>query len=101
MKSAFDGGSVVPDDCTLLIPSELITFPTLRTVEAWRWYADGGATALALSTGGTLLEPHPTFGPSEYRLLALNVTSEEANTYAHRHGFVHMRALPPQCELRQ
>jgi hypothetical protein len=87
----------------LLIPNELITFRTSRdrNVEARRWYADGGATAVVLSKSGGLLEPHPTFGPREYRLLALDVGLEEATDYACRRGFTHMRELRQQNEYRQ
>jgi len=87
----------------VLVPNALITFPAARqgNGEARRWYADGGATAIVLSKRGMLLEPHPTFGPFEYRLLALNVTASEADEYARRHGFVHMRELRSRNEIRR
>ena len=39
--------------------------------EVRRWYAEGGATCLALSAAGRLLEPLPTFGPRCYGLIAI------------------------------
>jgi hypothetical protein len=87
----------------LLIPDQFITFRASReeSIEAVRWYTDGGARAVVLSTRGALLEPHPTFGPREYRLLAINVNLEEASDYAYRRGFMHMRELRPRDEIHR
>jgi len=52
--------------------------------ETRRWYKDGGQSCLVLTARGRLLEPHPTFGPTEYRLLALRTSRREADIYARR-----------------
>ncbi len=67
--------------------------PLERDREMTRWYADGGATCIALSAAGKLLEPLPTFGPSCYGLIAIAAESRDANEYAHAHGYYHARNL--------
>jgi hypothetical protein len=66
----------------------------LRNDGEWRrWYSDGGEACVVLTARGRLLEPHPTFGPEEYRLLARQVSLPEADAFARAHGFSHPRAL--------
>jgi len=67
-----------------------------RDRESRRWYSDGGQSCLVLTARGRLLEPHPTFGPTEYRLLALRTSRREADIYARAHGFVHLRTFEPR-----
>jgi hypothetical protein len=57
--------------------------------------ADGsnGHACLVLTARRRLLEPHPTYGPTEYRLLAHEVSVQEANTYALGHNFPSMRMV--------
>jgi hypothetical protein len=59
--------------------------------EVRRWYSNGGATCLALSAAGKLLEPLPTFGPRCYRLVATSARTPEANAYAYALGYHHAR----------
>jgi hypothetical protein len=65
----------------------LVSAPMQDDAESRRWYSDGGASAIVLTDGGRLLEPLPTFGPEEYRLLATEATLAEANEFALEHGF--------------
>ncbi len=53
--------------------------PLRRDHERRRWYGGGGSTWLVLTARGRLLEPYPTYGPREYRLLARNVNVGEAS----------------------
>lgn len=69
--------------------------PLCRDVERRRWYSDGAESCLVLSARGRLLEPFPTFGPQEYRLLARQVSFREANDYARRLGLAHLRSFEP------
>jgi hypothetical protein len=41
-----------------------------------------------------LLEPHPTFGATSYRLLAVRAGVREARAYALSRGARHERLLP-------
>ncbi len=68
--------------------------PLRRDSEVRRWYADGAGACVALTRRGRLLEPHPVFGPTSYRLLALNVSLAEADRFAREHAFWHARLLP-------
>jgi hypothetical protein len=77
----------------LLEQIALLAAPLEPDREVRRWYADGGATCLALSAAGKLLEPLPTFGPRCYGLIALAAELREANEYAYRHGYYHVRNL--------
>lgn len=74
----------------------LIAAPLEQDRELRRWYADDGATCLALSAGGKLLEPLPTFGPSCYALIATTAQPHEANEYAFAHRYYHARSLDPK-----
>jgi len=67
--------------------------PLRHDVEQRRWYSDGGEACLVLTARGRLLEPHPTFGAQDYRLLARRVSFCEADEYARAHGFPHLRTL--------
>jgi hypothetical protein len=69
----------------------LLPAPLRQDCEARRWYTDGGETCIALSEGGKLLEPLPTFGPSFYAVIATGVNPHEANLYALTHGYCHAR----------
>jgi hypothetical protein len=71
----------------------LVAAPLERDREMRRWYADGGATCIALSAAGTLLEPLPTFGPRCYRVVATAAKPSEAHDYAYAHGYYHVRDL--------
>lgn len=75
----------------------IVSAPLRRDEEEWRWYSDGGGACLVLTKRGRLLEPHPIFGPTSYRLLARRVSAAEASFYAFAHEFRHERALtrPP------
>jgi hypothetical protein len=67
--------------------------PLRRDHERRRWYGGGGSTCLVLTARGRLLEPYPTYGPREYRLLARNVNVGEASLYALDHGYRHLRVV--------
>ena len=67
--------------------------PLCRDAERRRWYSDAAEHCLVLSERGRLLEPFPTFGPQEYRLVARLVSFREADDYARRLGFVHLRTF--------
>ena len=69
----------------------LLPAPLQQDCEARRWYTEGGETCIALSEGGKLLEPLPTFGPSFYAVIATGVDPGEANQYALTHGYCHAR----------
>jgi hypothetical protein len=71
----------------------LVAAPLQADREVRRWYADGGATCLALSAAGKLLEPLPTFGPRCFGLIAIAAQLREANDYATTHGYYHARNL--------
>jgi hypothetical protein len=71
----------------------LLAAPLERDRELRRWYADGGATCVALTANGKLLEPLPTFGPACFRLVANEAELREANEYAYSHGYYHARNL--------
>jgi hypothetical protein len=71
----------------------LVAAPLEGDREVNRWYAEGGATCLALSAGGKLLEPLPTFGPHCYGLIAIDAQVCEANEYAYACGYSHARNL--------
>jgi hypothetical protein len=70
---------------------EAVEAPLSHDRERFRWYADGGESCLVLTRYNDLLEPFPTFGPDEYRLLARDVRPREAHAYALAHGFPHFR----------
>lgn len=71
-----------------------VSAPLRRDGEQRRWYADGAGSCVVLTRRGRLLEPHPIFGPTCYRLLALRVSTGEASVYAQAHGLPHERVLP-------
>jgi hypothetical protein len=71
----------------------LLAAPLEWDREVRRWYADGGATCVALSANGKLLEPLPTFGPACYRLIAEAAQLREANEYAYSHRYYHAQNL--------
>jgi hypothetical protein len=73
---------------------EVVKAPLCGDSEQRRWYADGGAACLVLTGQGELLEPFPTFGPCSYRLLVRAVSFPEANAFASKHGFPHLRDCP-------
>lgn len=75
-------------DCLVIVAA-----PLRDDVERIRWYGGNGHTCLVLTVGGRLLEPHPTFGPTEYRLLASEVTLNEARAFAATLNFRHFRSL--------
>jgi hypothetical protein len=50
--------------------------PLRRDYESRRWYGGSGSSCLVLTARGRLLEPHSTYGPSEYRLLARKLNLE-------------------------
>lgn len=72
----------------------IVSAPLGRDVEERRWYSDGAGACLVLTKRGRLLEPHPIFGPTSYRLLACRVSAAEANSYALARAFRHARVLP-------
>jgi len=78
---------------TVKLVRELVVVeaPLLDDREGRRWYADGGETCLVLTEAGELLEPVPTFGPSFYRVIASDVDFSEADDYASRRAFRHLR----------
>ena len=67
--------------------------PLRRDYESRRWYGGSGSSCLVLTARGRLLEPHPTYGPSEYRLLARKLNLAEANSYAIVHAYQHLRVV--------
>jgi hypothetical protein len=67
--------------------------PLRRDYESRRWYGGSGSSCLVLTARGRLLEPHPTYGPSEYRLLARKLNLAEANSYAIHHTYQHLRVV--------
>ena len=69
----------------------LLPAPLGQDCEARRWYTERGETCIALSEGGNLLEPLPTFGPSCYALIATRVDRHEVDQYALAHGYCHER----------
>ena len=69
----------------------LLPAPLQQDCEARRWYTEGGETCIALSKGGMLLDPFPTFGPRCYAVIATRVHRREANQYALTHGYYHAR----------
>ena len=70
-----------------------VTAPLQGDVERRRWYGSNGHTCLVLTARRCLLEPHPTYGPTEYRLLAYEVSVQEANAYALDHDFRSIRIV--------
>jgi len=74
----------------------LASAPLRRDGEDRRWYTEGADNCLVLTKRRRLLEPHPVFGPTHYRLLACRVTRGEAQAYARNHGFSHERLLRPR-----
>lgn len=72
--------------------------PLGRDWERRRWYSDGGEACFVLTARGRLLEPHPTFGPQAYRLLARRLSFREADAYARAHGFPHLRTIERRTE---
>jgi len=77
-------------------PAIAVRAPLRHDGERRRWYCDGGEACLVLTARGRLLEPHPTFGPRAYRLLARRVNFREADAYARAHGFPHLRTIEPE-----
>ena len=75
--------------------------PLRRDDEQVRWYSEGADNCLVLTRRRRLLEPHPIFGPTHYRLLACRVSQGEANAYALSRGFPHKRSLPQPSSSRQ
>ncbi len=65
----------------------IVTAPLRDDREHRRWYGSNGRVCLVLTTRRLLLEPHPTFGPTEYRVLARDVSVRDANGYAFAHRF--------------
>jgi len=78
---------------TMQVRDEIVLLPAPlhQDCEARRWYTEGGRSCLALSEGGKLLDPLPTFGPSCYALIATRVGRGAANQYALTHGYCHAR----------
>ena len=74
-------------------PFITVKAPLRRDAERRRWYSDGAENCLVLSARGRLLEPFPTFGPQEYRLLARQVSFREADNYARGLGLAHLRTF--------
>ena len=74
-------------------PFITVEAPLRRDAERRRWYSDGAENCLVLSARGRLLEPFPTFGPQEYRLLARHVSFREADDYARGRGLAHLRTF--------
>jgi hypothetical protein len=79
-------------------PAIAVRVPLRHDGERRRWYSDGGEDCLVLTARGRLLEPHPTFGPQAYQLLAQRVSFREAGAYARAHGFPHLRTIEPRPE---
>jgi hypothetical protein len=71
----------------------IVRGPLVHDTEGCRWYAEGGEACLVWTLRGRLLEPHPTFGPASYRVLAVSVRRDEAERYARGHGFPHLRDI--------
>ena len=78
-----------------------VTVPLQGDIERRRWYGSNGDACLVLTACRRLLEPHPTYGPTEYRLLAREVSVQEANTYALEHNFPSIRMVEPPRFLRK
>ena len=72
----------------------VITAPLRRDEEQRRWYSDTAEACFVLTRRGRLLEPHPVFGPTSYRLLACRVSVHEARVHASSRKFRHERLLP-------
>ena len=74
-----------------------------RDAEERRWYSESAEACLVLTRRGSLLEPHPVFGPMRYRLLARRVSVREAGAYALARGFRHERIVsrPDRTRLHQ
>jgi hypothetical protein len=72
----------------------VVSAPLRGDIEERRWYADEAAACIVLTRRRRLLEPHPVFGPTRYRLLARQVSLAEARSYAITVGFCHERVLP-------
>jgi hypothetical protein len=79
----------------------VVTGPLRRDHESRRWYGGGGSVCLVLTARGRLLEPYPTYGPREYRLLARKVNPAEANSYAIEHGYHHLRVVDAPHDSRR
>lgn len=73
--------------------AEIVTVPLQGDGERRRWYTDRGDECLVWSRQGRLLEPLPVFGPSGYRLLAVEVSFREADEYARANGYHHLRSV--------
>jgi hypothetical protein len=71
----------------------IVTAPLRGDIERRRWYGSNGHACLVLTARRRLLEPYPTYGPTEYRLLAREVSVQEANTYALDHNFPSIRVV--------
>lgn len=74
-------------------PFITVKAPLRRDAERRRWYSNCAEHCLVLSARGRLLEPFPTFGPQEYRLLARHVSFREADDYARGLGLAHLRTF--------
>ncbi len=72
----------------------VVPAPQRGDAEDRRWYADEAAACIVLTRRRRLLEPHPVFGPTSYRLLARQVSLAEARSYAFTSGFCHERGVP-------
>jgi hypothetical protein len=72
----------------------VVSAPLQRDEEQWRWYSEAAESCFVLTRRGRLLEPHPAFGPTSYRVLAWRIGVREARAYASSHGFFHERRLP-------
>jgi hypothetical protein len=70
----------------------IVTAPLRDDRERRRWYGSDGRVCLVLTTRRLLLEPHSTFGPTEYRVLARDVSVRDANGYALAQTFAQRRA---------
>jgi hypothetical protein len=79
----------------------IVSAPLRRDAERRRWYSEGADACVVLTRRGRLLEPHPIFGPTNYRVLARRASASEAAAYARRSGLVHERGLPPQLARPQ
>ena len=73
--------------------AELVQGPLHGDCEVRRWYRAGGDACLVWSRQGRLLEPLPAFGPSGYRLLAVEVSFREADEYARANGYPYLRTV--------
>lgn len=72
----------------------VVSAPLRRDAEQRRWYGPAAESCLVLSRRGRLLEPHPVFGPTSYRLIARKVDVVEAREYAARQGLRNERIMP-------